>query len=577
MKDISHKLAVARGEAPADLVFRNAKIVNVLSGEIHDGDVAVSGGRIVALGETGSAKRCDGIEIVDLRGRYLAPALIDGHIHIESTMLTVGEFAKAVVPHGTGAAVIDPHEYANVAGLAGIDYLLEAARLTPLSIFVMMSSCVPATPLETAGAALSADDIASRLGRPNVAGIAEMMNFPGVFLGWESELAKIALGKRTTVDGHAPGLTGGPLNAYILAGVKSDHECTTLAEAREKLRRGMHILLREGTAERNLHDLLPLVTPANAMNFSFATDDKHPADLEDEGHIDHHVREAIAFGIDPVTAFQLAGISTARHYRLRNLGAIAPRFHADLIVFDDLHNVRASMVYHRGRLVAEDGRYLLPDAPPPDDAQLRDTMRVRPFAPSALSVAARGAGNIKVIDLVPRQIVTRAGEAAPVIVDGAVVADPSRDILKLAVIERHTATGNIGIGFVRGFGLRRGALASTVAHDAHNIIVVGADDDDMTLAARELERMGGGQCVVDGGEVIERLALPLCGLVSDQPLRAVREKVDALLVASQRLGCTLPDPFMTLSFLALSPIPALKVTDLGLVDAVRFELTDVYV
>lgn len=575
MKDIQHKLSVARGDAPADLVFRNAAIVNVLSGEIHPGDVAVSGGRIVAVG-TGEGPRYEGAEKVDLGGRYLAPAFIDGHMHVESTMLTVAEYAKAVVPHGTGAAVIDPHEYANVAGLAGIDYILESSRHVPMSIFVMMSSCVPATPLETSGAVLSADDIASRLGKPNVAGVAEMMNFPGVFLGWESELAKIALGRGMRVDGHAPGLSGGNLDAYILAGVESDHECTTLDEARAKLRRGMHILLREGTAERNLHDLLPLVSAANAMQFSFATDDKHPADLEDEGHIDHHIREAIAWGLDPILAFQLGTISTARHYRLRNLGAIAPRYHADLVVFDDLRNVRPAMVYHRGRLVAENGRYLPSDEPPVPDAHLRDTMHVKPFGADALAVTAIPGRNIRLIELVPRQIVTRASEAEPRIVDGCVAADPSRDILKLAVIERHKATGNIGIGFVRGFGLRRGALASTVAHDAHNIIIVGAHDADMLLAARELIRMGGGQCVVADGEVLERLPLPICGLVSDQPLKAVRAKVDDLLAASQRIGGILPDPFMTLSFLALSPIPELKVTDLGLIDASRFERAELF-
>ena len=576
MKDIQHKLAVARGETPADLVFRNARIVNVLSGDIHSGDVAVSGGRIVALDDNGAEARYNGREVFDLEGRYLAPAFIDGHMHVESTMLTVSEFAKAVVPHGTGAVVIDPHEYANVVGLEGIDYILEAARTVPLSIFVMMSSCVPATPLETSGAILDADDIASRLHHPNVAGVAEMMNFPGVFLGWESELRKIALGRGQRVDGHAPGLGGGKLNAYILAGVESDHECTTLEEARAKLRRGMHILLREGTAERNLLDLLPLVNAANARHFSFATDDKHPADLQDEGHIDHHVRVAIALGLDPILAFQLASINTARHYRLRNLGAIAPRYHADLIVFDDLRDVRPSLVFHRGRLVAQDGRFLPADATVVDDAKLRGTMHVKPFGSEALALPAKAGRKIRLIELVPRQIVTRASEIDPLLVDGFVAADPSRDILKLAVIERHKATGNIGIGFVRGFGLRRGALASTVAHDAHNIIVVGASDSDMHCAAEELVRMGGGQCVVADGVVLERLELPICGLVSDQPLQAVREKVDDLLAASQQLGGVLPDPFMTLSFLALSPIPELKVTDLGLVDATRFELTDLF-
>ena len=567
MRDIQKKLAVARGEEPADLVFRNGRIINVLSGEIHDGDVAVSGGRIVGIG------RYAGSEVVDLDGAFLAPSFLDGHIHIESTMLTVPEFARAVVPHGTGGAVVDPHEFANVAGLDGIRYVFEASRSTPLDIFVMASSCVPATPLETSGASISAADIAALAAQDRVAGVAEMMNFPGVYLGWDTELEKISHG-HGIVDGHSPGLRPPLLDAYILAGISSDHECTTIEEARDKVRRGIHVLLREGTAERNLHDLLPLVTAANAAQFSFATDDKHPADLEDEGHIDHHIREAIAWGLDPMLAFQLATINTARHYRLRNLGAIAPRYWANLVVFDTLENMRPRLVYHRGRLVARDGEYL---APSDHGAALPgSTMNVAPLADDALAVPARGS-RIKLIGLVPRQIVTDALEDDAAVSDGHVTADPSRDILKLAVIERHHATGNIGIGFVRGFGLKRGALASTVAHDAHNIIVVGANDADMLAAARALVAMGGGQCVVADGEVRAALPLPVCGLVSDRPLEEVRAGVESLNAAARALGCIPPDPFMTLSFLALSPIPALKVTDLGLIDAVRFEKTDLFV
>ncbi len=570
MRNVKEKLAVARGEQPADLVFRNGRIVNVLSAEIHDGDVAVHDGRIVGIGDY------DGREVVDLGGRFLAPSFVDGHIHIESSMLMVNEFARAVVPHGTGAVVVDPHEYANVLGLRGVRHVLDASEDLPLDVFVMMSSCVPATPLETSGARLGVEDIASLMNHPRVAGVAEMMNFPGVFLGWDSELEKIQLGLKKTVDGHSPGLRGGLLNAYILAGVESDHECTTIDEARDKVRRGMHILLREGTAERNLHELLPLVTPANVMNFSFATDDKHPADLMDEGHIDHHIREAVKAGMDPIVAIQLATISTTRHYRLTHLGAVAPRHWANLVVFSNLADIRAEEVYFAGELVARNGAFLKPTPPPSDVDDLRHVMHVAPFGREHLEIPAQPGRSIKVIEVVPHQIVTKCIIETPRIEGGMVVSDTDRDILKMVVIERHHATGNIGRGFVRGFGLRHGAIASTVAHDAHNIIVVGTNDDDILAAARRLKELGGGQCCVRGGAVLDELPLPIAGLVSDQPLEEVRRKVDDLCACAASLGCVLRDPFMTLSFLALSPIPELKVTDLGLVDAVRFEVTDVF-
>ncbi len=571
MDDIRQKLAVARGDEPADVVFRNARIVNVLSGEIHGGDVAVSNGMIAGIGSY------EGNTVIDCGGRYLAPSFIDAHIHIESTMLTVGEFARAVVPRGTGSTVVDPHEFANVLGLLGIDYVLDTARDLPLDVFVMMSSCVPATPLESPGPWLTSTDIVLYTGREDVLGVAELMNFPGVYNGMESELLKISAARGKRVDGHAPGLTGPNLDAYILAGVRSDHECTTIEEAREKLRRGMQILMREGTAERNLHDLLPLVTVQNAAQFSFATDDKHPADLEDEGHIDHHVREAIRFGLDPMTVLQIATINTARHYNMQRHGAIAPGRWANMILFSDLHDIGAEEVYYQGALVARDGAYTAAPAPAQDMSRMTDTMHVGDFWKDSFLVPVFPQSRIKVIDLVPRQIITRPAVAEPLVVDNCVESDPARDILKLAVIERHRATGNIGIGFVHGFGLKKGALASTVAHDAHNIIVVGTNDLDMYAAALQLIRLGGGQCVVSDARVIEELALPIAGLVSDQPLEFVRKKVDALIAAAQSLGCELPDPFMTLSFLALSPIPALKVTDQGLVDTERFELTSLFV
>jgi adenine deaminase len=567
MRNLQRKLSVARGEQPAELLFKNAQLVNVLSGEVHSAHVAVEDGRIIGLGDY-KAER-----VIDLGGRFLAPSFIEGHFHVESAMLTIPELCRAVAPHGMGAMVIDPHEFANVLGLDGIRYALESSRGLPVDFFIMLPSCVPATPLESAGARITADDLRLMIHDERVAGIAELMNYPGVFLGRESELAKIEAGKGKAIDGHAPGLRGKNLNAYALAGVRSDHESTELEEAREKLRLGMHVLLREGSTERNLEHLAPLVTPANAPNCSFATDDKLPGDLVHEGQLDHSVRKAIRLGVPPVTAIQMATINPARHYRLRNYGAIAPRYWADFIVFEDLRDLRVQQTWKRGALVAQDGKFLAPL--PPAVPLPRSTMNLR-YSPTKLEVAADGSGSIKVIEIVPRQIVTRKVIAPPKVENGRLVADPARDILKLVVVERHRATGNVGVGFVRGFKLRKGALGSTVAHDAHNVVVVGVDDRDTIAAIAALERMQGGLVVVSEGEVQAALALPIAGLVSDQPFETVLRGVDDLNAAARALGCELEAPFMTLSFLSLSAIPELKLTDQGLIDVTRMEVTGMW-
>ncbi len=568
MRQLQHKLSVARGERPAELLFQNAQLVNVLSGEIHPANVAVDDGRVIGFGDY-EAKL-----VLDLAGAYLAPSLIDGHFHVESSMLTAPEFARAVVPHGTGAVVIDPHEYANVLGLDGIRYVLESTKNLPVDFFVMLPSCVPATPLETAGARITADDLQLMIADERIAGIAELMNFPGVYLGVESELAKIKAGKGKNIDGHAPGLRGKNLNAYALAGVRSDHESTTIEEAREKLRLGLHILLREGSTERNLEPLLPLLNAHNTANCSYATDDKLAGDLVSEGHIDHAIRKSIAHGLSPITALQIATINTARHYRLRNFGAIAPRYWADFIVFDDLQNFSVRQTWKKGRLVAEAGKYL---AKQPAPVPLpRSTMNLRYDGADAFAVAARP-GRIRVIEIIPDQIVTREIIEAPRIEASRVVADPTRDILKLVVVERHRATGNIGVGFVRGFKLKCGALGSTVAHDAHNVVVVGTNDTDILGVLRALEKLQGGQVALADGVVRAELGLPVAGLVSDQPLPEVVKRIAALNRAAQELGCELATPFMALSFLSLSPIPELKLTDQGLIDAVNLRQTSLFV
>src|SRR3954466_535203 len=391
MRHIQHKLRVARGEEPAELLFKNARLVNVLSGEIHEANVAVDDGRVIGFGDYEAKKT------IDIAGAYLAPSLIDGHFHVESTMVTIPEFARAVVPHGTGAMVIDPHEYANVLGMDGIRYVLESSKNLPIDFFIMLPSCVPATHLETAGARFTADDLALMIADDRIAGIAELMNYPGVFLGMQSELAKIKAGKGKLIDGHAPGLRGKNLNAYALAGVRSDHESTELEEAREKLRLGLHLLVREGSTERNLEHIIQLVTPQNSANCSFATDDKLPGDLVHEGHIDHSIRKAVSLGLPAMTAIQMGTINTARHYRLKNHGAIAPRFWADFVVLDDLATMSIRRVYKKGNLVAQDGEYC--GAEVAAAQQPRKTINVR-FAPAQIVVKANDAKSIKVIELV---------------------------------------------------------------------------------------------------------------------------------------------------------------------------------
>lgn len=568
MRNLYQKLSIARGEQPAELLFKNARVVNVLSGEIQETNVAVEDGRIVGMGDYRGRK------VVNLRGAYLAPSLIDGHFHLESSMLTAPEFVRAVVPHGTGAAVIDPHEYANVLGLDGIRYVLDSSRNLPVDFFIMVPSCVPATPLETAGARITADDIQLMIADDRIAGVAEVMNFPGVYLGAASELNKIAVGKGKTVDGHAPGLRGKNLNAYVLAGVRSDHESTDLEEAREKLRLGLHLLLREGSTERNLAALVPLINLHNAANCSFATDDKLAGDLVKEGHIDHCVRKAVRLGLPLITALQIATINTARHYRLQNLGAIAPRYWADFLVFDSPKAFRVRQVYKKGLLVAEEGAYL--GRASASVARPRGTMNLR-YQAGDLRVKSAGPKKIRVIEIVPQQIVTREVIVRPRIVDGEIVADPGRDLLKLVVVERHRATGNVGVGFVRGFKLKAGAIGSTVAHDAHNVVVAGTNDADILFVIQTLEDLQGGQVAVVNGRVKAQLGLPIAGLVSDRPLPEVMKQIDALNAAARSLGCDLDVPFMTLSFLSLSPIPELKLTDQGLIDAVRLRKTTLFV
>lgn len=563
-------IRVAMGESAADLILANARIVNTFNGEIEDGNIAVFDGRIAGTGDYSEAA-----ETIDVEGMYVVPGLIDGHIHPESSMLHITRYAEAVIPRGVAGIVTDLHEITNVAGLDGARFILDSVRDLPLDVYFMVPSCVPATHLETSGATLSDEDISTALKWDESIGLGEMMNYPGVLFGDESVMAKIGAASGMVVDGHSPGVSGRDLNAYIAAGMDSDHESTSLEEAREKLSKGMYVMIREGSSEKNLEDLLPLVTDRTYRRCLFVVDDRNCGDLLRDGEIDAVVRKAVALGLDPIRAIQLATFNTAERFRLANVGAIAPGYLANFFVTSNLSLLRAEMVFHRGKLVAENGAALFSRTPSEESrlTSITGSMNVKPFEQEALRIPAQG-WSYPIIGIIPDQIVTTAIEADPKIEDGYAVADPGRDILKLAVVERHRATGNIGLGFVRGLGLREGALASSIGHDSHNIISAGADDRDMYAAILAVEGMGGGLVAVKDGEVIASLPLPIAGLLSDQPLAEVVQKLEELEEAVRTLGSTLAAPFDTLSFLALPVIPELRLTDLGLVDVVQFKLLD---
>lgn len=555
-------LAVARGDQPAPLVLKGAEVLNVFTGEFLTQDVALVGQRIAGVGAY------QGQEELDCRGKTLVPGFIDGHMHLESSMVTPRQFARAVVPRGTTTVVTDPHEIANVLGLQGIQYLIESAQGLPLDMMVMRSSCVPATHLENAGASLSAADL-SRLEGPTVLGLAEMMNFPGLVGGDPECLRKVLQTGSQPVDGHAPKLTGKALCAYVAAGVQSDHECTTAEEAREKLRLGLHLMLREGSVTRDIQALLPVVDDINAHRCFFVTDDREPIDLLREGHIDFCIRKAIALGCPHARAYAMASYHAARYFQLPFLGAIAPGYLADLVLLSDRAAVTVDRVMKRGAWVKKD--FSSPASPAP----LPNTVHLGSRKPGCFDIPSPGQGaqaQVHVIELIPHQIVTGRSTAHVPVVDGKLQPDPDQDILKLAVIERHRATGQTGLGFVRGFGLRGGAIASTVAHDSHNLVIAGDNDADMERAAQEIERLQGGWVVISQGQVLASLALPIAGLLSDQNLEEVAQANLALIEATQKLGGKAPNPFMSLSFLALPVIPSLKLTDLGLVDVDLFQL-----
>ena len=557
-------ISVAKGETPADLLLRNARVVDTLSGGERQGNVAIYGGRIAGVGDYDRAK-----ESIDLQGAYLAPGLINGHTHIESSMLHPVQYAQAVVPRGTLALVTDLHEIANVCGFEGIEFVRAWAEKLPLDILLMAPSCVPATALETSGARIGVAEVRKLLSYPDVIGLGEVMNFPGVLGGDKEVLGKIAAAEGRTIDGHAPGLHGKELSAYAAAGIRSDHESTTLEEGRERLEKGMYLMIREGSSEKNLDTLLPLVTDKSYKRCLFVVDDRSCSDLLHEGDIDSVVRKAISRGLEPIRALQLATINAAEHFRLYDRGVIAPGYLANLITVTDLSNLEIDMVFYKGKLVAMQGKPLFP--PPSITSELTDTVHIKHPTMESLKLTPAGE-TYPVIEIVPGQIVTRKRIEKVKVIDGGVVPDLSRDIMKLVVVERHQATGNVGLGLVKGFGLKQGALASSVAHDSHNIVAVGTTDLDILKAIEEVARLQGGLVACARGEIIGRLPLPVAGLLSLEPLKVVVDHHDALESTTAKLGNLPPAPFSLLSFLALPVIPELRLTDLGLVDVATFQI-----
>jgi len=566
---MEHLIDIAKGDAPADLLLQNAQVVNVFSGEIRAANVAIAGEWIAGVGQ----EYREGKEVLELDGLFLLPGLINGHFHLESSLLTPAGYALQALAHGTTTIVLDPHEIANVLGLPGIQAMMDASQALPLDYFFMAPSCVPATPLETSGAFLSPKDIEKLLKNEQVIGLAEMMNFRGVLRKDPGLLKKIqaARKKNKAIDGHAPLLSGKELNAYVASGSESDHESTSREEAEEKLRLGMWLMIRQGSAAKNLPDLLPAVTLQNKNRCLFVLDDLETLDLIRKGEIDHLLRQAVTLGLDPVTAVQMATFHPAERFGLRDRGAISPGRRADLAAVSDLRDFKLRLTLKDGKIVAREGK-AYPLFHPLLDPKLFQTIKIKPLEETSLRLPL-AAEKAWVIGLRSGQILTqKLSQPAKKNSEGLVVSDPESDVLKIAVIERHKASGNIGLGLVKGFGLKRGALATSVAHDSHNLVVLGASDEEMRVAVTAIEKMQGGFVVVDQGEIKASLALPVAGLISSEPAEAVAAQMEKLTAAAREIGALPENPFFTLSFLTLPVLPELKITDKGLVDVSAFQI-----
>ncbi|GLB61339.1 adenine deaminase [Cytobacillus sp. NCCP-133] len=570
---LRRRIDVATKRTPADLVVKNGKVVNIFTREILHEDIAIVDGFIAGLGDY------EGFETIDAEGSYIVPGFIDGHVHIESAMVTPAEFSNVVLPHGVTTVIADPHEIANVSGSSGIDFLLESSEDIPLDVYFMLPSCVPATPFENAGAELTDHDLEQFYTHPRVIGLGEVMDYPAVMEKREEMLKKLerAGRKGKFIDGHAAGLNADGINVYMSAGIRTDHECIHAEEALDRLRRGMYVMLREGSAARDLISLLKAVNEQNARRCLFVTDDKHLDDLMNEGSIDHNVRMAINQGIDPILAIQMATLNAAECFGLKHKGAIAPGYEADLVFLSDLNTVQINKVYKSGKLAAESGSCKSSSkcsaAPAPS---IVDSVKMNSIKIEDLQIAT-GTGSVNIIGIIPNSIVTRHLVEKPDSVVGFFVPNPEKDLLKLAVIERHHHTGNIGLGIIKGLGIKKGAIASTVAHDSHNIVAAGTSDEDLLLAINHTAEMKGGLAVVQDGQVTAELALPIAGLMTNQNSAFIYEKLTELNQALRKVGCSmLFNPFLTLSFLALPVIPDLKLTDKGLFSVNTFQHISVY-
>ena len=571
MKDTSglkKRIRIAKGDRPADLVIKGGKVVDIFNGRILEADVSISVDTIAGIGEY------KGKEKIDCYGGFIVPGFIDSHIHLESTMLSPAEFARVVLPHGTTTVIIDPHEIANVSGIAGIRYILKASKDLPLSIYVMTPSCVPASDLETYGHRITERDIERLLREERVLGLAEVMAYADVVERKEGILRKIAKARGKVMDGHAPLLSGKTLCAYLAAGISTDHEATQYYEGLEKLSLGMFLMIREGTVARNLKELIGLVNPYSVDRVFFASDDILPIELIEEGHINRIMRRAVGLGLDPIYALRMATINPARHYGFRDLGAIAPGYRADIVILKDLKDFKVTHVFKNGRIVWNSGGFKVRAKEIAVPSPIYNSINARPIDPKELNYRARGTF-IDVIDIIPGEIINRRLRLRPRVIDKFVVADTERDILKVAVVDRHKYSGNIGIGFVKGIGLKNGAMASSVAHDAHNVICVGTNDDDMAVAINHLREIKGGLVIANGGKVIDSLPLPIAGLMSDRPANEVYNRLLGLYKSTRALGVMAEHPFITLSFLSLPVIPEIRVTDKGVVDAIKGKIISV--
>ncbi|MHC0614500.1 adenine deaminase [Komagataeibacter oboediens] len=560
---ISDRIAQGSGRRVADTVIRNVRLFDLVTGELLPTDIAICGDTIV-----GTLDRYEGTNVIEGHGRIAVPGFIDTHLHVESSLITPFEFDRCVLPHGVTTAICDPHEMANVLGRPALDYFTEAALRTVMDLRVNLSSCVPATHLETSGATLDAADLLPYRDHPKVIGLAEFMNIPGVLNGDPVCMEKLEAFAGGHIDGHAPLLRGRKLNGYLSAGITTDHEATTAEEALEKVRKGMTVLIREGSVCKDLRALVPLLNPVTSPFFAFCTDDRNPLEIAHEGHLDYLIRLAISLGVEPLAAYRSASLSAANAFGLRDRGMIVPGRRADIVLLDDLRECRVSDVISAGRLV-NDALFAAREVIPPVGT---DSINL-PGPVSAGDMQVRGSGTQRpVIGLLPGQIITPFLHADLPVVDGVVQPDPAQDIARICVVARHGHNDNIGRGFVKGFGLSGGALASSVGHDSHNICVVGMNDADMALAVNHLEKTGGGFVVVRDGKVVADMPLPVAGLMSDAPFETVRDQLEVLRAAARALGCKLDEPFLQLAFLPLPVIPHLKITDFGMVDVNRMEL-----